>query len=527
MQQNHAKELTTSYNNEKVLFSLFDRIYNFIKYINIFFVILLISIAIFGCAKLPTESSLAQKTHIPTKFHNTLSDLSNKDSKKVKLDYKQTFFTLFQDKTLQDLIQRALDSNTNLLTLESQIKQARATAKINTANLFPKINTGVNYNYSDNNYKKIQTTITQNTTNASLSFSWEADIFGKLNALRLASKQQILQSLQDLNQAQVVLIGDLANYYFTIRQTQQAIIINEEITKNLEQIYHLTEEKYNLGLIGLDSLATAKSNYLSQKNATLSLRYTLEQNKNALLVLLNSNDLGFDSNDLSYHFAMPQIPNIATMPINVIFNRPDVKSSIFALNASLYQRYNKKMSLLPSISLNANLGQILFAPQQGLGDIVWQIAGSLAMPLLNRESLTQDYIIAKENTKQAFYTLQNTINTAISEIENATKNISITNESFQNTRESYEVNKNTFEIMESKYNQQLIDEVSKLEYANTYLQSKNNLLTAHLSENQAAIALYKAFGGDFNPDELKDGELQNMKVPKEIKTDKKDSANDL
>lgn len=486
-----------------------------------------------SCATLPKESDLATKTHTPRAFANKdlLQSIATKGQNNAEYqDFKSTFYTLFDDTTLNELAQKALLQNTNIRTLESSIKQARATAKINTWNLFPKVNTGLNYNYSDNNYKQIQTNVTQNTTNMSLSFSWEADIFGKLNALRLASKQQILQSIYNLQSAQVILLGDIANYYFTIRQTKQAILLNNQITHNLEEIYKLTEEKYRLGLVGLDSIATAKQNYLTQKNATLSLEYTLEQNKNALLVLLNANELGFDINANDYEFKMPNIPQIDSMPNNVLFNRPDVRASVFALNASLYQRYNKKMALLPSVSLSGNLGQILFSPTLGIGDMVWQMAGSLATPLLNRQTLTQDYIIAKESTKQAFYSLQNTLNTALSEIENAAKYVSITQESLNNSKESYEVNKDTFEVMESRYKKDLIDSISILEYENTYLRAKNTLSSAYLSQNQAVIALYKAFGGDFHPNEIKDGILQTMEVPKEkdlgIK-DKEDEANSL
>lgn len=486
-----------------------------------------------GCAKLPAESDLEIKTHVPRVFANKelLQNIATtKGNNAEYTDFKSTFYTLFDDLVLNDLANRALQQNTNLKTLESNIRQARATAKIHSWNLFPKANAGLNYNYSDNNYKQIQTNITQNTTNLGLSFSWEVDLFGKLNALRLASKQRILQSIYSLQSAQVILFGDIANYYFTIRQTQQALTLNRQITQNLEEIYKLTEKKYHLGLVGLDSVATTKSNYLIQKNTTLSLEYTLEQNKNALLVLLNANELGFDMYADDYGFKTPQIPPIDSMPTNVLFNRPDVRASVFALNASLYQRYNKKMALLPSINLSGNLGQILFSPQLGIGDMVWQMAGSLAAPLLNRQTLTQDYIIVKENTKQSFYALQNTMNTALAEIENAAKYVAITQESFQHAQENYNINKDTLIIMESRYQKNLIDSISRLEYENSYLRAKNTLASANLSKNQAVIALYKAFGGDFHPNELRDGVLQTMQIPnieQPQEDNVRDPANDL
>ena len=181
------------------------------------------------------------------------------------------------------------------------------------------------------------------------------------------------------------------------------------------------------------------------------------------------------------------------------------------------------MALFPSLSLSGSLGQILLSPQRSLGDIVWQIAGGLTMPLLNRESITQDYIISKENTKQAFYTMQSTINTALEEIQNAMKNIDITAKSMENTSQSYETNKNTFEIMQARFSQNLIDEISLLEYKNTYLRAKNNLLSAQLSYNQAAISLYKSFGGNFNPQNVFQN-IKNPKIPKELKTNKPDTT---
>ena len=161
--------------------------------------------------------------------------------------------------------------------------------------------------------------------------------------------------------------------------------------------------------------------------------------------------------------------------------------------------------------------------------MVWQMAGSLAAPLLNRQALTQDYIIAKENTKQAFYSLQNTLNTALAEIENAAKYVFITQETLKHTQENYNIHKDTLSIMESRYQKNLIDSISRLEYENNYLRAKNTLASANLSKNQAVIALYKAFGGNFAPNELKDGILQAAQIPKIDKTkeDTNDPANDL
>ena len=105
--------------------------------------------------------------------------------------------------------------------------------------------------------------------------------------------------------------------------------------------------------------------------------------------------------------------------------------------------------------------------------------------------------------------MQNTINTAVGEIENSFKNMQIATQSLENLQSSYDINKNSYEIIQERYNQQLIDEVSKLDNENTYLRSKDALLQAHLSTNQAAISIYKAFGGNFNPNALNKNDLSS------------------
>lgn len=464
---------------------------------NFFVVILLISAFFTGCTTLPKDSELAVNMKMPKNFthQKTLQILGDTKISQEK-DFIATFFELFPNEDLKKLILQALKNNTNLLTLESQIIQARSNAKISTANLLPSASINLNHNYSDRNYKNIQVNYNQNSLNASLTLNWEIDVFGKLNALRNANIQTLLATQKTLENAKVSLIADIATYYFTILQLQNSIEINQIIIKNLEEIYKITQKKYNVGLIDIIDLSTAKNNLITQKNTLLSLQYSLEQNQNALLVLLNQQDypLVFEKSQI---LSQGKIPIITSLPSSVLFNRPDVSSSIYTLNASLYTRTNKKLALLPSLSISSSLGQIL-ASSTSAGELVWQIASSLAMPLFNRSSITQAYLIAKEDTKQAYYSLQNTINMALQEINNASINLQTSQQSFENSKEGLEFFENTLKSTRIKRKQKLIDDLSFFEVENNFYKAKNTLISSSLQLNTALILLYKAFAGNFN-----------------------------
>ena len=460
-----------------------------------FFLLALLFFA--GCTTLPNDEELILKNHIPKTFNHQIALKELKEKGIIKGDYLESFFHLFPDPSLQKLILESLKSNTNLLTLESKIIQAKSTARINTAAMIPSVSVGSSYNSSNQNYKNVSVNYNQNSLNANASLSWEIDIFGRLNALRKASIQNYLATKDSLESAKISLIADIANYYFTIRQLQNSIQIQTKIIQNFEQIMQITESKYKIGLIDITDLSTIKNSLTSQKNALLTLQYNLEQNKNALNVLLNVQNNPIEIEQIS-PLSPAQIPLIDALPQKALILRPDVQNAIHTLYASLYTRTSKKMALLPSITISGNLGQLLFSNTAHSGGLISQITSSLTMPLFNRQSLTQSYLMAKEDTKQAYYTLQNTINTAISELNNAAINLKTSKQSYENAKENLKYLYKSLMSAKAQYEERLIDEQSYYENQNTYLSAENSLLADSLNLNQALIAIYKALAGNLS-----------------------------
>ncbi|WP_289185068.1 TolC family protein, partial [Helicobacter japonicus] len=301
---------------------------------------------------------------------------------------------LIDDKQLHNILYLALEKNTNVLTMISRIKQAKSQMKINTANMFPTINVGLNSSYIDNRTLS-QSTIVRpgaNSINANISMSWEVDLFGKLNALRQSSKKAYLQAQSNLNFAQISLIAEVATLYFTLRDNAYSLAIAESTLKNLEQIQAINTDKYKLGLIDVSTYQGFVANTTTQKNNYEMLSYTFEQNKNALLTLLNTSiDEITQQVDFldSKHWTFPHIADfyIEKMPSDILLSRPDIQASIYALHAQLYKQTNAKAARLPTISLSGSIGDILYSTNaNSIGSIVFQIANSITAPLLNRTS---------------------------------------------------------------------------------------------------------------------------------------------
>ncbi len=452
---------------------------------------------LFGCVHTMTDDEIKSKYSLPDNFRNTayIDDLNNN---KVTLSYKDPVAeikSMLPDDSFIAVLDTASQENPDLLILLSKIKQARYQLKSATGAMIPQVSGSLDYSYGENS----------DGLNGSLNLSWEADIYGKLDALRKAKKELIKYAEENYVNGQVTLAADTASYYFSIRKAAAQLFFANKILENHKTIVDIYTQMQSSGLMDESEYISASMDYLNAQNSVQQYQVEVEQNKNALYALINNKDINITI-DMVYDTSFaPAVPKINDIPAEVILNRPDVRASVYTLNSELYNHYNKKMSLLPSLSINGNLGQLL-ASSTGIGDLVWQIAMSLAAPILNRQELYAQLKIQEETVNQAELSLQKSINTAVSDIENTSFAMLSSNKSYGNTKDILENAKISMGILESRWKAGLIDDVEYLKAQNDFLNTYISFYSAWYENISSSIMLYKAFGGSFSPKRLQ-GEL--------------------
>lgn len=467
------------------------------------FCLMLFVLLFASCAKLPKDKEIITNSTIPESFRNLDSNIETKNEKKESkkpesnIDLIEQFSAFVDDKNLIPFLQIALENNPDSLILASRINQAIATAKINTASLFPTINGSINTSAIDNRTLSQNQFVRpgSNSVNASLNLSWEVDLFGKLAALRSASKKDIVSAKMNLEFAQISLISQVSTLYYTICENLNSIKINKEKLAFLEEIYSINEAKFNLGLLDLATFKTTKQNLVTQKNALESSILTYETNLSAFVVLLNIKEkevLNLFNKDSS--LPLRNDLKISAIPSEVILNRADVKASINTLYARIYRTRNASLARLPSITLNGSIGQILYSSLNS-NNIVFQIANSIAAPLLNRTQLRQNYKIQKELQKEAKYNLEKTITTALGEIEVAAFNKDSTIKKTDNYLDLLKTSNASIKNDELKLKRGVISNLDFLNAKNEHLNIEKEAYNAKIGELIAMIQLYKSLGG--------------------------------
>lgn len=471
----------------------------------------LCALALCSCSKPYTDERVSESIALASSFSKQLdSSLESTRDTDTPSTFAQSLLTLIDDESLRALLDMALANNTNILTLTSQIAQAREALGLASANMLPKLSINMGYNYSSGNYNRYQININQNTLNANLSLSWELDLFGKLNMLRKSKKYDYLATLSNLSVAQVSLIGEVASNYYAYKRITNAARLQEQMLDNYGRILDTLRHKHDLGLIDITILSDTIAALNAAKSAHSSLLLEQEKMKNALIVLLNTSDtqaltLLLNGSELeskaqslesSLDSRLPSIrlPSINALPKDILLSRDDVRASIASLNAQVMLKNSKKAALFPSLNLGGNLGQILFS-SRGVGDLIWNITGSLASPLINRSALTKDYKIQKESVKQAFYALESTLRTALGEIENAITEVNTAQSSLQAKEQVLSTSQEVWLAARTRYELGLLDESSYLTSYNALLSACQSVDEARFARLSSVIVLYKALGG--------------------------------
>ena len=368
--------------------------------------------------RIPDTDSITQ--NIPDSFNNTTlisiknAESPNKGTQTPQIPSEQIKL-LFQDSTLHSLFDLALANNLDLQIANTRILQAQAQLKSAFSELFPRVDGNLNANTSDSDEANSHSYHSQ----LGATLSWEVDLFGRLRHSANAKISLYEKSLQDLENAKITLLSDVATLYFTLLETQANIILTQENIVHYTNALELTQLKVENGLLDSTELFEKQDLLTNEQNTLESLKSLAQESQNALLILLDTNTIPQLSQDSLLNlskFLLNTKLTLNNLPANTLLARPDIKAALFSLHAQIYNKANAKASLFPIISISANMSEILDSNTIASGNLAWQLASSLSAPILNRTQLTQNYFLQDAILKESYLTLQKSLKSAFYEI---------------------------------------------------------------------------------------------------------------
>lgn len=413
------------------------------------------------------------------------------------------WWKLFDDATLDRLVDKALAGNANLQLAAARIEQADAVLREAGATLYPEIDLGGNASRSrisgvSGTPIPTGTPLTRSNYQAALSTSFELDFWGKLRRASEAARAQALGTRNARDTVELTLVSQVTNAWLNLRSMDAQINVSRETLTVREDSLKITRSRAAHGLASDLDLQQALGAVAAAQAQIADLERQRAISEHQLGVLTGDLTLSIPQADLRT-LPVPPLPP-AGLPSALLDERPDVREAEAQLASANAQIGVAKAQLFPSISLTGNYGSqskalsnLFTAPAS-----IWSLGLALDLPLFDAGKRSARVDQATAQQKQALASYVQTVRTAFSEVRDALTATEQYGRSTQAQKVQMEAAQRTLALAQKRYESGYSPFLEVLDAQ----RSANDSTLAYLRNRQAqlsaVVSLYAALGGGWS-----------------------------
>jgi len=410
----------------------------------------------------------------------------------------------FRSAELTQLMEEAQTVNLDIAAAVARIVEADAQARQAGAALLPSLSGSGNETYS-----RTSGSSSSGLTNggrevvnysSSLSASYQLDFWGQNRDALQTAEETAKANRFDRDTVALTTLAAVANAYFQVLASQDRIRTSQRNIASAQRILDAVKQRRQAGT-GTDlDVAQQESVLANQKALVPPLRQTLDQNANALAVLVSrppeSVRLGGGSLD---RIAIPRVT--PGLPSEILTQRPDIRRQEAQLASATANIGNARAQFFPTIQLTGNGGYqssalvSLFQPHAAF----FQLVGSVTQPIFDGGKILGNFEYAKARQDELLQTYRKTIVQAFTDVDNALFSIKQTTIKLQLQRDVVNASRRAFDLAEQQLRAGTADIVTVLNTQLTLFQAEDTLSQAQLARLLAIVSLYQALGGGWEP----------------------------
>ena len=197
---------------------------------------------------------------------------------------------IFTDTILQGLIREGIQRNLDLQIAYTRIQQAQAYYEQSRLAFYPNVNANLSASTA-----RVTNSQTTGRTNAAqqyqfgLSTSWEADIWGKLRSTRRANLAALLQSEAAARAVQTDLVGNIANYYYSLLALDRELAITQLTVQNWIATVNIMKALKEAAVVTGAAVVQSEASRYAAEVTIPDIKQNIRENENALSILLARN----------------------------------------------------------------------------------------------------------------------------------------------------------------------------------------------------------------------------------------------
>jgi multidrug efflux system outer membrane protein len=334
---------------------------------------------------------------------------------------------IFQDSTLQHLIQDALANNLDLRIAAQRVLEAQAQVGITRSQQLPTVNAGGSYSafqlpssLANTNSNGTTGTSFFNGGGPSASAAWNLDFWGLYRRQTEAARADLLASEWGQRATRTSLVQGVAEAYFELRSLDAQVAITENTIKARKDSLQLTQALEQHGAGSLADVRQAEELLHAAQANLPDLRRQIAIQENAISILL-----GHAPEDIERGLPIEQQPHPQAIPVGVpselLERRPDIEQAEAKLIAANARIGVARAQYFPQISLTSlggaasnQLNSIFTGPSA-----YWYAAGSISQPIFDGGRIRSNYRLSKAQEQEMLLEYQKTILNALRDVSNS------------------------------------------------------------------------------------------------------------
>jgi len=410
------------------------------------------------------------------------------------------------DPAFDDLSALALSDAPSLAEAIARIDRAQATASRAGANRMPQINGTASVQGTRTNPAQFganfPSTITIDTEQvsygASLTVAWDPDLFGQLRAQERAAIARIDAAGADAAGVRIALLAEVAGAVIDWRTLAAREAALEEDVVAAETLVTLAEIRERSGIAPGFDRVRAETTAEASRSRIAALPGERAQLIGRLVALTaqSAQKVRAALNQPAPDTAQPAAP--ASVPSDLLANRPDVLAAAARLAASDADLYATAAQRFPSLDLSAALGLLAF-DIGGLFEtdaITEAVGGSLLAPLLDFGRIEAEIDGAEADKRIAFQSYRAAVFTALGDAEAGYGLVAAADRALTVADRERASSDRSARLADVRYRAGLSDFLTVLDARRSADASGERAAVARGRAERARVILWQALGGD-------------------------------
>ncbi len=403
------------------------------------------------------------------------------------------WWEIYTDSTLQELIQKTLDNNKDLLSATARVRELERRHRIVRADQFPSLSGQAYWERETNDYAN-ESFIEDIETGIKAVVTWEVDFFGRLRWSNRAALANYLSSVEAQRATQMTLIAEVVTAYFELIALDSELDIVERTLYTRKENAHLALIRFQGGLTSEITYQQAQVELATTASLIPALEKEIRIKENEIALLAGEFPTKIERKPVQLS---EQIRTDLQMglPSDLLRRRPDIRGAEQNLKAAManagiawadrFPRF--KIDLIGGVENNEFAG--FFASP------FTYLAGELVAPVFAFGKRKAQYEAALAAYDNARFQYEEKVLTAFKEANDAFISLSSAQKTVVLMQNLENAAKTYVDLVRSQHINGDINYIDVLDAQRQYFDAEIKVINAELEAHLAFVELYKSLGG--------------------------------